>query len=48
LARRPILSASYVFVSCITMMEGCTTTTRHARYYLLSSGYRMGSHHLSS
>jgi hypothetical protein len=42
LARRPVLSASYIFVSCIARVEGCTTTTRQFRCYVLSSGYRMG------
>jgi hypothetical protein len=31
------------FVSCIVRVEGCTTTARQARCYVLSSGYRMGS-----
>jgi hypothetical protein len=48
LAQRPILSASYIFVSCIAMVEDCTTTTRQARCYVLSYGYRMGSRHLCS
>jgi hypothetical protein len=48
LAQRPILSASYISISCIARVEGCTTTTRQARCYVLSSGYRTGSRHLCS
>jgi hypothetical protein len=48
LARRPILSASYISVSCIARVEGCTMTAQRARCYKLRSGYRMGSHHLCS
>jgi hypothetical protein len=48
LARRPILSASYISVSDIARVEGCTTTTRQARCYVLSFGYRVGSRHLCS
>jgi hypothetical protein len=48
LARRPILLASYISVSCIARVEGCTMTTRQAGCYVLSSGYQMGSRHLCS
>jgi hypothetical protein len=42
LARRPILSASCISISCITKVEGCTLTTWQARCYVLSSGYWFG------
>jgi hypothetical protein len=48
LARRPILSASYIYVSCIARVEGCTMIERQAMCYLLSSGYHMGSCHQCS
>jgi hypothetical protein len=48
LSWRPILSASYISISGIARVEGCTTTARQARCYALSSGYRMGSRHMCS
>jgi hypothetical protein len=41
LARSTILSASYISISCIVRVEGCTTTARQARCYVLRSCYRM-------